>query len=437
MDLVLSGGEDQLLSSLQFKLPPSASYIQERRLASFYPSGASSFSPTGVRECRFAITSEQWLDPASLRINLTIRNPTGGVISLAAGGSSLIRRMRVLAGGVCIEDISHYNRNAYLFQQMLQTQEMCINNGIEDGQNFLPADGQEGGVYPFQLIPGAESVISITPLLGIMACKKLLPLRYIGSLQIYIEFADAVDALGPDTRSPGRDYLVQNVKLLCALVRLDSALESSFASLLMQNRALTISFNTVSVQSQAMPISDQIQMSVVRAQSRINAVFVSFKGPPRFVTVGGAEINNFDAFTDEVTSFNSPSDIAGDQNYENRSLMEWYVQVGAKKFPESPATSLPETFSLLRQAIGTYDSDIRSLNITKSGYSNGRFVIGVPMQTQAGVFGSGYSTRSGDLLTFSAKGLIQNSGRSVGVVYIHILNEVLLEIREGGVSVLD
>jgi hypothetical protein len=111
--------------------------------------------------------------------------------------------------------------------------------------------------------------------------------------------------------------------------------------------------------------------------------------------------------------------------------------VGAKKFPESPATSTPETFSLLRQAIGTYDSDIRTVNITRQEYANNRMVIGVPMQTQAGVFGSGYSTRSGDLLTFSAKGLMQNYARSVGTCYIHILNEVLLEIREGGVSVLD
>ena len=205
----------------------------------------------------------------------------------------------------------------------------------------------------------------------------------------------------------------------------------------MQNRALQISFNSVSVQSQVVPAGDSFQMSVVRAQSRINAIFVSFKGAPTFLTEAGAVVNNFDAFTDEVTSFNSPTDIEGDQGYENRTLMEWYIQVGAKKIPESPATSRPETFSLLRQAIGTYDSDIRTLNITKTGYANTRHVIGVPMQTQAGVFGSGYSTRSGDLLTFSAKGLLQNHGRAVGTCYIHILNEVILEVREGGVSVLD
>ena len=227
MDLILSGGEDQLLSSLQFKLPPSASYIQERRLASFYPSGASTFSNTGVRECRFAITSESWLDPASLRINLTLRNPSADVIALAAGGSSLIRRMRIMAGGVTIEDISHYNRNSFLFQQMLQTKETVINNGIEDGQNGDNA--VDGGVRAVQLLPNSETVLSITPLLGIMSCKKLIPLRYC-PLQLYIEFADSVDALGPIATSPGRDYLVQNVKLLCGLVRLDSALESSFSS---------------------------------------------------------------------------------------------------------------------------------------------------------------------------------------------------------------
>ena len=31
----------------------------------------------------------------------------------------------------------------------------------------------------------------------------------------------------------------------------------------------------------------------------------------------------------------------------NESLMEWQLQIGSKKFPDSPATSLPETFSLL------------------------------------------------------------------------------------------
>ena len=65
MDLVISGGEDSLLDSLSFDLPPSSSYIQNKRYVSYYPSGASTYSPTGVRVMRFNIVGEGWLDPDS------------------------------------------------------------------------------------------------------------------------------------------------------------------------------------------------------------------------------------------------------------------------------------------------------------------------------------------------------------------------------------
>jgi hypothetical protein len=203
MDLVLSGGEDQLLSSLQFKLPPSASYIQERRLVSWYPSGASTFSPNGVREARFVITGDSWLDPASLRINMKIRNNSGQPIQLASSAHALCRRMRIMVGGVTLEDIDSYSRNAQLFQRMLQTPDMCMNDGIESGTVF------QGGITngtlprerPIVIEPGTVT-LSLTPLLGFLSCKKLIPLRYLGGLQLYIEFADFDDALSVE--SPGR-----------------------------------------------------------------------------------------------------------------------------------------------------------------------------------------------------------------------------------------
>ena len=229
MDLVLSGGEDQLLSSLQFKLPPSASYIQERRLVSWYPSGASTFSPTGVREARFSITGESWLDPASLRINLKIRNNTVNPIQLASSAHALIRRMRLLIGGVVVEDIDHYGRNAQIFQRMLQTPDWCTNDGIESGTIY--GEGRAAGLLahevPVVIQPGTMT-LSLTPLLGFLACKKFLPLRH-APMQLYIEFADFDDALA--VASVGRTYEIEQLALRGATVRLDSALESSFASL--------------------------------------------------------------------------------------------------------------------------------------------------------------------------------------------------------------
>ncbi len=104
MDLLHSNGEDARLESLKFKLPPSASYMQERRLVSWYPSGASTFSPVGVRQARSNITSSCCLDPASLRLYIKLKNTsaTHEALQLAGYASALISRMRLDARRSCI-----------------------------------------------------------------------------------------------------------------------------------------------------------------------------------------------------------------------------------------------------------------------------------------------------------------------------------------------
>ena len=74
MDLVVSGTDDSLVEQLSFKLPSTASYANERRLVSAFPSGASQFSPDGVRVARFVITGENWLDPSTLRLAFKLKN---------------------------------------------------------------------------------------------------------------------------------------------------------------------------------------------------------------------------------------------------------------------------------------------------------------------------------------------------------------------------
>ena len=74
MDMDISGSEDSLLESLSFDLPATTSYVQQRRLVSYYPSGASTFSPNGVRVCRFTIAGDSWLDPSSLSVYAKLAN---------------------------------------------------------------------------------------------------------------------------------------------------------------------------------------------------------------------------------------------------------------------------------------------------------------------------------------------------------------------------
>ena len=116
--------------------------------------------------------------------------------------------------------------------------------------------------------------------------------------------------------------------------------------------------------------------------------------------------------------------------------MEWDAQIGSLKYPESPATSIPETFSLLRQAVAIHDESIRTLNITPQSYLGTNFVIGVPLQTVPGGAFTGLNTRSGDLLTFRAKNVSQDA-YNPGRIFVSMISEQLIEIREGSVAVLD
>ena len=170
MDLVISGGEDTVLSSLDFSLPPSTSYVQQRRLVSYYPSGASTFSPAGVKVCRYNINGD-WLDPASMRIYGKIANTGAGVLQLASGSHCLFSRIRLFIGGTLCEDLDFYGRSHELFRRLLMPSDWCQNDGIESG--LQSASGN--GLAQQQLAPGKTCMFNFQPLLGLLNCGKCYP----------------------------------------------------------------------------------------------------------------------------------------------------------------------------------------------------------------------------------------------------------------------
>ena len=218
MDLVISGGEDTLLESLNFSLPPSTSYVQQRRLVSHYPPGASTFSPNGVRVCRYNINGD-WLDPASMRIYGKIYNSGADVLQLASGPHALFSRCRLFIGGNLCEDLDFYGRSHELFRRKLMPADWAINDSIESG--LQSANGNE--LAQQQLAPGKTAMFNFQPLLGILNCGKLLPLRLSGGIAIELTLADIGDSC-----VLGTSYELQEMSIRCATSKLDSALESTF-----------------------------------------------------------------------------------------------------------------------------------------------------------------------------------------------------------------
>ena len=194
--------------------------------------------------------------------------------------------------------------------------------------------------------------------------------------------------------------------------------------------------NTYHTQLQSLPAGNsEMSISLVRAFSRLNALFITFQGSSDASTPPGNKHT--------TTSFLCPSAfivggvVNGVQTHSEATLQH-EVQLGSLKFPESPCTSLPESFSLLRQATSVYDESIRTLNISPQTYAGNSFVLGVPMQTVPGAAFSGLSTRSGDLISVRCKNMAtDNTINAAGPVYVTLISEQIVEIREGSVSVLD
>ena len=116
--------EDRLIDGLSFKHKAGASYVTERKSVTYHPQGSNIYMPNGgTKLIKLLLTGDQWLDPSTFRIMFDLKNnessSTGGGYMLLrplGGPHTFFKRMRILAGGQVIEDISDYNRVHEMFR---------------------------------------------------------------------------------------------------------------------------------------------------------------------------------------------------------------------------------------------------------------------------------------------------------------------------------
>ena len=70
MEQVLAASKSSLISSLDFSGPPPvADYVQSRQQIQIFPQGGNSYSPSGVKQLRFSITTNgPFVDMSTLAI---------------------------------------------------------------------------------------------------------------------------------------------------------------------------------------------------------------------------------------------------------------------------------------------------------------------------------------------------------------------------------
>ena len=74
MESHLNAGQSSLSSVFKHTLPPTADYVQDRKMVRFYPQGSNVYNPTGVKMLRFSVVSDSWLDPMTCNLNFQVVN---------------------------------------------------------------------------------------------------------------------------------------------------------------------------------------------------------------------------------------------------------------------------------------------------------------------------------------------------------------------------
>ena len=247
------------------------------------PQGANSFAPDGNQVLTFNLTSQDgWLDSSSLRLHFRIRNraAAGGNNGLlpAGGCHCFFSQLRILIGGTETERIEPYNLLHELVRVALNTPQSQVEQGVEDGREF---DGDEyPPVAPQPIAAQAYRSVTLTPLAGLLQCGKYLPLRLMNSMVLEFTLARTDDALRTAANpNQSRNFELSQCELQFSTVRLDSALEAGFSSMMLSGRALQLNLRTIMSQQAIIPAGNtEFQATVVRALSRIEAVFVTFQG---------------------------------------------------------------------------------------------------------------------------------------------------------------
>jgi len=444
MDLVLAGGESQLLESLDFSLKPQANYVQARFSNTAYPSGASAFSYYGVRTSRFTLTASEggWIDCSTLRLCGTVVNLDSHYLlwPFSPGLHSFIYEMRILVAGVEVERLAYYNRTHEMLFNLLQDPGWNQNEGVEGCKtsSVIPYDNTSAVIEV-----GDRLTMMMKPGFGlILNGGKYLPVKH-APITIEITLANPTDAVHSSlntVHAPGlppfdppasQSYEIQNFKILYDSVMLDSALENSYTAMLLANKSLTIGYSTWHTTYNSINLGSQtLALSIVRACTRLKGIYVTFHTPNA----------NFTSFAHPSGQQWQPGLVASDLYYALRDpQLTCQIQVGAKTFPVQPISSTAEFFEQLRKIAGCHNQDFRSLSITRSKYESGAFIIGMSMERVPGANAhSGYNTRSGDLVRIQLTGMaaVTDTG-ACDSAYITLWSDQILMISEQGATVLD
>ena len=259
---------------------------------------------------------------------------------------------------------------------------------------------------------------------------------------VYSNFTDCVVTVG-GTRFPAsgntdtslhtnEQFSISNAFLQTDLVSLDNDLHNKYVAHLLDGKELPITYNTYICQSNQVPDgSSSINTTVVRSVSKLAAAFISFNKSGVGDTHVMKEYNNF---YHPMYNLNYQ-----DSGYYNSDLdLEFQLQLGSKLYPEYPCRSLTQAFYYLRKALNLPLFHQHHLSIEYSAYRVDKFIFAMDFEKVPDSSYTGINTKAGQQLLIRVKPIgSMVTANMPDTIYITLVSEQILSIRDAGVQILD
>ena len=483
---IAATAQDQLVPGINFAVSDTASYVLQRRFASFFPSTGSDYAPNGQTVLRFQISSPtDYFDLATLQLQMTIANTGAQDLIIPGGPMTLFTRWRIYVGGTLAEDILEAHRLTRMIDLMTPLDRLRSESISQLGENeqifktaslpaipagaipaqqldLAPATNPWGEGYSSNRVERIEPNTSRT-IVARIKCSGLLGNTHYwlpGRFPLVIEATVTSDPLTSvaswDTvagAALSTAFVIRSPKILVDQVQLDPYVNETISKQLQDGGKLPMIYSTYFTSRHTLaniaPAAGQSwQVMLSRAFSRVQSLFVSFYSP-RGCGRGAGDTRQTQC---EATCF---LNWHGKPNYNTFNAVNPYqpasgegfrfqIGLGSTLWPDIPMGSMAEAWYQLSKLMGM-PSSASGCSITPNEYLGTSFLIGLDLERSSATPGSGMaaltgipSRSAGDNLRVSFDNVQPRDAPSCPTtMFVTMHVNAILELRDEGCSYYD
>ena len=397
--LLSSPGPEQsetLINSLKYGLDPQGNYIQVRRASTTF-SNVNSASPQSVKQITINCgSSSEWLDPQSVLLSFLITNGDNAneLWPATTGCHCLFDRLTLKMGSTVVEDIQDFNK----ITQMLTRLSVPADKHKDQAQLGFGSDATNEHDARKIAASGSKRVYMKFDVSGLLSQHRMLPLFSLGGqgFSIQLNLAPAVQAVivSDSGTTYSTTYTLSDIRLLADMISLDSELQESYNSALLNGTSLKIcckSWESL-VNYLAADSSGSFDVAISKSYTRLATLLCQFNQ---------SEDANYAGKAKWVNSGYFPT--AKSEN------IEYHLALGSRRIPDNDVRGTSESWFRLQNAVGNYHSLAHATSITEDEYRSTQYSLAVDCEKVPSLMASGENLSGGQTIFLKCKGFGSSS----------------------------